>query len=188
MKIPPQKRHLILSLAGQNVGKKEIARLLQVNPKTVRRVLQKPSAPDPSEPASPDSSLPPQTASLVRDLFARLKGNARRVEEELRDSYHCEVPYSTLTRAIRDLGLRDTQPSRSRSGSYTFAPGDEMQHDTSPHRVVIAGKSRVTRVAPPSSLPSPAGSLSSTSPRLPASRRARFLRMASRLWTGSAPA
>jgi predicted site-specific integrase-resolvase len=38
-----------------------------------------------------------------------------------------EVAYSTLTRWIREAGLR-TPPRRA--GEYHFAPGQEMQHDT----------------------------------------------------------
>jgi hypothetical protein len=45
--------------------------------------------------------------------------------------------YSTLTRWIREAGLRSPP---KRSGEYVFAPGQEMQHDTSPHRVILAGK------------------------------------------------
>lgn len=109
----------------------------------MRRALNAPPAAEPGEPAS---SLAPQTVCLVRELFAGCKGNARRVEEELSSRYDLSIPYSTLTRAIRDLGLRDTKPSR-RSGAYAFAPGQELQHDTSPHRVVIAGKPRVAQCA-----------------------------------------
>jgi hypothetical protein len=39
-----------------------------------------------------------------------------------------------LTRWVREAGLR-TPPRRA--GEYHFAPGQEMQHDTSPHRVVL---------------------------------------------------
>jgi hypothetical protein len=47
-----------------------------------------------------------------------------------------EVSYSTLTRWVREAGLRS--PPR-RAGEYDFAPGQEMQHDTSPHRVTFVG-------------------------------------------------
>jgi hypothetical protein len=40
---------------------------------------------------------------------------------------------------VREMELRQDEPTR-RTGRYTFAPGTEMQHDTSPHRVVINGK------------------------------------------------
>ena len=40
-----------------------------------------------------------------------------------------DVSYSTLTRWVREAELRG--PPR-RAGEYNFAPGQEMQHDTSP--------------------------------------------------------
>ena len=74
---------------------------------------------------------------LVREAFAAAKGNAVRIREILEEKGH-KVPYSTLTRIVRDLELREDR--KKRAGSYTFGPGEEMQHDTSPHEVVIGGK------------------------------------------------
>jgi hypothetical protein len=54
------------------------------------------------------------------------------------------VPYSALTRLIREQGLRE--PKR-RSGIYTFGPGQEMQHDTSPHRLVLGDKTLTAQCA-----------------------------------------
>jgi transposase len=76
-------------------------------------------------------------SSAVRGAFAETKGNAVRVREILEEKGH-KVPYSTLTRIVRDLELREDR--RKRAGTYTFGPGDETQHDTSPHEVVIGGK------------------------------------------------
>ena len=41
---------------------------------------------------------------------------------------------------MRQAELR-TPPKRS--GEYHFAPGQEMQHDTSPHKVNLDGKLRL---------------------------------------------
>lgn len=67
-----------------------------------------------------------------------------RAQELLQAEHGLEVGYSTLTRWVREAGLR--APPR-RSGEYAFAPGQEMQHDTSPHRVEIAGKMVSTQCA-----------------------------------------
>jgi hypothetical protein len=48
------------------------------------------------------------------------------------------VPYSTLTRFCRERGIG--QKPLQRVGQYHFGPGEEMQHDTSPHKVLIAGR------------------------------------------------
>ena len=60
-----------------------------------------------------------------------------RVHEVLAQEHHLPLAYSTLTRWVREAELRG--PPR-RAGSYTFEPGQEMHHDTSPHRVEIAGR------------------------------------------------
>jgi hypothetical protein len=67
--------------------------------------------------------------ALIEPLFPRCRGNVVRLQELLRDDYPIEVPYSTLTRLVRQAGLRT--PKR-RAGAYQFEPGQEMQHDTSP--------------------------------------------------------
>lgn len=53
--------------------------------------------------------------------------------------YGTDIAYSTLTRVIRDMELRSKDRSK-RSGEYEFEPGEEMQHDTSPHKIRMAGK------------------------------------------------
>ena len=60
-----------------------------------------------------------------------------RVQEVLEHEHDLVITYSTLKRWVRQAGLR--APLR-RAGSYDFAPGQESQHDTSPHRVRLAGK------------------------------------------------
>ncbi len=60
--------------------------------------------------------------------------------ELLAAEYALTVSYSTLTRWVREAGLR-APPVRA--GEYHFDPGAEMQHDTSPHRVTV-GEQTVT--------------------------------------------
>jgi len=62
-----------------------------------------------------------------------------RIQEILQSEYDHTVSYSTLTRIVRDLDLREDKKKR-RSGTYQFGPGQEMQHDTSPHQVVMGDK------------------------------------------------
>ena len=61
-----------------------------------------------------------------------------RVQEILQDQYGRRVPYSSLTRIVRRLDLREDKKEH-RSGTYEFGPGQEMQHDTSPHSVLLGG-------------------------------------------------
>lgn len=82
--------------------------------------------------------------ALIEPLFQRCRGNVMRLQELLSDEHHIEVAYSTLTRVVRQAGLRT--PTR-RAGAYHFEPGQEMQHDTSPHRVILGGKSITAQCA-----------------------------------------
>ena len=62
----------------------------------------------------------------------------------LKDEDGLDCAYSTLTRRVRAAELR-TRPKRA--GEYHFEPGEEMQHDTSPHRVTIGGRTLTTQCA-----------------------------------------
>jgi len=84
---------------------------------------------------SPYEELSP----IIHEIFKRSGGNVVRIQEILQSEYDHPVPYSTLTRIVRDLDLREDKKKR-RSGIYQFGPGQEMQHDTSPHQVLMGDK------------------------------------------------
>lgn len=71
------------------------------------------------------------------ELLALSKGNLVRVHEVL-VAEGCELSYQALTAYCRRHGIG--KPPKPRAGRYHFEPGAEMQHDTSPHYVEIAGK------------------------------------------------
>ncbi|HEY2633688.1 MAG TPA: hypothetical protein VGI51_03160 [Steroidobacteraceae bacterium] len=128
--IPTEIRTSVRTLQAQGRSLREISRLLKLSRNTVRRILREGDvAAMPSAAAAPPA--------MLEDAFARAHGNVARVQQLLANESELKVPYSTLTRWIRDAGLR--HPPR-RAGEYHFAPGEEMQHDTSPHRLVMAGK------------------------------------------------
>lgn len=56
-----------------------------------------------------------------------------------------ELSYQALTGYCRrhEIGTKEKQPC----GEYLFKPGEETQHDTSPHRVVVAGRQRAAQTA-----------------------------------------
>ena len=125
-------REAILALNEQGRAIREISRALKVSRNTVRRVLrQKPS--QPHRAPAPDPAL----VQRLPELYRRCKGNGVRIRELLKEEYAIEIAYSTLTSLLRQLQLRE--PKR-RSGTYTFEPGEEMQHDTSAHRLELGGK------------------------------------------------
>jgi len=137
--IDPQTRTAILRLRREGHGAKPIARALGLSRNTVKRVLSEPER----SPAGRALSLEPHT-ELARELFVRCYGNRARVHEEL-EAAGVSVPYPTLTRFLRRVGIGVTP--KERAGRYPFEPGEEMQHDTSPHTVEVAGRPRKLQCA-----------------------------------------
>jgi hypothetical protein len=67
-----------------------------------------------------------------------------RVHEELAAG-GAELSYPALTAFCRRHGIGYQPPAAA--GQYDFAPGVEMQHDTSPHGLQLAGKQRKVQTA-----------------------------------------
>jgi transposase len=124
----------IVSLKEKEIGVREISRILRVSRNTVRRVLR-----GKGQPRAPRPSHYEDLAPLIQETLKFCKGNAVRVQEILRDTHGQDIPYSTLTRVLRDLELRE-ETRKKRSGTYPFEPGAETQHDTSPHSLELGGK------------------------------------------------
>ena len=89
----------------------------------------------------PDDTL----MELIPSLLKSCRGNLVRVHEVLAEEYQQELAYSTLTYLVRKWQLREG--ATKRFGEYCFDPGDEMQHDTSPHKIVLDGKTIVAQCA-----------------------------------------
>jgi transposase len=134
-------RTTILELAGQGVSKREIARVLGVSRLSVRRVLRTSSAEVPEldrgEKADP-------YRQQILELMHQCKGNLVRVHEEL-VAGGAALSYQALTAFCRRHGIG--QPPVVAAGRYEFEPGEEMQHDTSPHEVRLGGKKRKVQTA-----------------------------------------
>jgi hypothetical protein len=127
-------RAVILRLKDKGHGILTIARLLSVSPNTVRKVLEEGHA---EVPEFSRTSAVEAHRERIAALYVSCNGNLVRVQEEL-ESEGISIPYSTLTGFCRKQGIG--QKSKKRAGRYHFKPGEEMQHDTSPHRVKIAGR------------------------------------------------
>lgn len=132
-------RQAAVTLHDKGVTIREISRMLGVSRNTVRGALKSKEPRESQEiPRSADE------LAMIRDAYAQCSGNVVRVQEILRD-HGVEVPYSTLTRLVREMGLR--QPKKRRAGSYVWAPGEEMQHDTSPHKITLGDKTVTAQCA-----------------------------------------
>jgi transposase len=80
----------------------------------------------------------------ILELFSACKGNLVRVHEEL-TAEGVTLSYPALTAFCRRHGIG--QSPIVAAGRYQFAPGEEMQHDTSPHEVQLGGKQRKVQTA-----------------------------------------
>ena len=134
-------RTTILELHAQGVSKREIARVLGISRPTVRQVLRSKAVQVP-ELQRPEEAEP--CRQRILELFSACKGNLVRVHEELAAG-GVALSYPALTAFCRrhGIGQSPTVPA----GRYDFAPGEEMQHDTSPHEVQLAGKKRKVQTA-----------------------------------------
>ena len=127
-------RATILELHAQGVGKREIARLLSVSRQSVRQVLKTNSS---AVPNIERAEKPSPFRQQILELLPRCKGNLVRVHEEL-VAAGAAFSYQALTAFCRREGIG--QAPIVPAGRYEFAPGQETQHDTSPHEVVIGGR------------------------------------------------
>ena len=104
----------VRTLRAQGHSLHEISRLLRLSRNTVRRMLRECQAP-----------MAPQTPQAVaqqrlKEVYARAQGNAVRMAQILASEHDMALPYSTLTRWVRQAELR---AAPQRSGEYHFAPG-----------------------------------------------------------------
>jgi len=134
-------RTAILRLREAGHGTRAIARALGISRGAVKDVLVRGSAEVP-RPERAEKGAPHRDRIL--ELFAACKGNLVRVHEEL-CAEGATLSYPALTAFCRRHGLGHA-PVRP-AGQYHFAPGQEMQHDTSPHDVRLGGKVRRVQTA-----------------------------------------
>jgi transposase len=134
-------RTTILELSTQGVSKREIARVMGISRVAVRKVLRSNSTAAPqirrAEKAEP-------YRQQILELWGTCKGNLVRVHEEL-VAAGAGLSYPALTAFCRRHGIGQAPPVAS--GQYHFEPGEEMQHDTSPHEVELGGRKRKVQTA-----------------------------------------
>jgi hypothetical protein len=133
MAIAENTKQAVRTLFEQGKGKKEIARLLNIAPKTVRRIL----ASDAIK-TTPRSDKRIIDVELLRNLYSRCEGYVERVHEILSEEHGIDIGYSTLTRLIRNSGIG--RKAEKRCYHLGDVPGEEMQQDTTLYRLKIGEK------------------------------------------------
>ena len=126
-------RTAILRLHVQGHGSRKISRALGIARDSVRRII-----------SSGTSTVPPLLRAeraepwreQILELYARYEGHLGRVHDALTE-LGAAVSYPALTAFCRRHGIGSAPPPPA--GHYVFTPGEEMQHDTSPHTAIIAG-------------------------------------------------
>ena len=127
-------RTTILELRSKGLNKREIAKLLNLSRQSVHKVLQTNSTAVPKiEREEKAARHRPQ----ILELLHTCKGNLVRVHEEL-IADGATLSYPALTAFCRRQGIG--QDLIVPTGRYHFEPGVEMQHDTSPHEVIVGGR------------------------------------------------
>ena len=115
--------------------KKEIARFLKINIKTVRYILSE----ETGEIRSRKDKITIDS-DLLKSLYERCDGYAQRVYEILSEEHNITIGYSTLTRLLKEYGIGEKPEKRDQR--YPDVPGDEMQQDTSVYTVTFDGNKR----------------------------------------------
>ncbi|MFN7971278.1 MAG: helix-turn-helix domain-containing protein [Acidobacteriota bacterium] len=134
-------RQAILALKQRGHSIRAIGRALGIARDTVRDVLKA------------GVEIPPFARSekvagyrdRIVELYQACGGNLVRVHEELVREEKVHISYPAFTAFCRRYGIGQ-EPKRP-AGHYHFEPGQEMQHDTSPHDVSIGGKVRRVQTA-----------------------------------------
>ncbi|MBS1172334.1 MAG: hypothetical protein H6R12_1164 [Proteobacteria bacterium] len=124
-------RRAVLQLKALGHGVRAIARTLKIARHSVREILAAGTA---EVPAIEREQICASHLDTLRALYADCKGNRVRVWEEAQKQ-GIAISYPALTAFLRrqGVGMKVKQPA----GHYHFAPGEEMQHDTSPHDVTV---------------------------------------------------
>jgi transposase len=131
--IDQDRQAAVLTLYREGIRLKEIARQLRIDVKSVRAIVRREGVCDPQERS--DRVIVDQT--LLSQLHGDCKGYVQRIHEILTEEHGIDIGYSTLTRLVRKAGLGAAP--KERAAHVPDVPGEEMQHDTSVHKVRIGG-------------------------------------------------
>ena len=138
--IAADKRQAVFLLHQEGLARNQIARQLRISPNTVRAIIEQ-KGERPVRTRKDKIQLDPD---LLKRLYQACDGYAQRVHEKLLEDEHIQIQYSTVTRLLRELGLRRSQEQRC--ARVPDEPGAEMQHDTTLYPIPLGGV-RATLVA-----------------------------------------
>ena len=129
------KRKAVQALFTAGKKKKKIAGLLDLDPQTVRNIIDA----ETDHRAKQRSDKKKVDIELLRSLYADCEGYIQRVYEILIEEHDVKMAYSTLTRLVRDHGI--SQKENGRCHQVEDVSGEEFQHDTTTYVLKIGSKS-----------------------------------------------
>jgi len=124
----------------REVSINEICKKLEVSRNTVRKVIRGQHHDVGSKVSKYQPHIP-----IIRELYPICKKNAVRLREVLKEKHNIFIPYPSLVWLLRQEGLNKSR--KKQSGSYSFAPGQESQHDTSPYKIMLGDKKTTVQCA-----------------------------------------
>jgi len=131
--IKEDERNAVIALYERCKRKSEISKLLKIDRKTVTKIIKNRAYTrrERFDKATVDENL-------LKEVLKDCQGYVQRTHEVLVEKYNISIAYSTLSRIIREAGLKTK--SKNLSDQVPDLPGEEMQHDTSPYKIMIGGK------------------------------------------------
>lgn len=140
-----EKRRAIFDLKEKGKGSRAISRAVGVARSTVQQIIAE--GPEPPERPARACKLDAKQ-ERIEQLYIQCGRNLVRVAEELeKEEGQPLVAYSTLTDFCRRLQLGQPREDDQPAGEYNFGPGVEMQHDTSPMKILVGETQRVYQAA-----------------------------------------
>ena len=106
--IDADKRQAVFLLHQEGMGRNQIARQLRISPNTVQVIIQQKG----QMPVHTRQDKIQVDPDLLQRLYQECDGYAQRVHEKLVEDERIQIQYSTLTRLLRELGLRRSREPR----------------------------------------------------------------------------
>ena len=125
-------RQSIWQMYQAGMPMRQIASMFNIDRKTVKKIIKQRGEP----PASERGDKISLDEDHLKEIFKECQGRVERVCEKL-ENEGVDIGYSTLTRRVRELGLRDRKKERAQR--VPDIPGEEFQHDTSPYNIWVGG-------------------------------------------------
>jgi hypothetical protein len=130
--IEPGIKQAALSLHKKGTSIRQIGKLLSIDRKTVRRIINQDEIPK-----NNNKNKITIDEELLSETYRKCDGYGERIHEILTQDYKIKIAYSTLTALIREFEFEENK--KQRSGCVPDSPGVEFQHDTSPYVIEIGG-------------------------------------------------